>query len=438
MTSRIAAAVLATLVAGGLVHGQSAPPPTPLSSAVPPPVVTTPAISADAPATIVTGPSCGCDWSCGDGDGDTHVVGPRGRFWAEGEFLYWWMRGSPVPSLVTSGSPTTPPTQVGVLGQQGTINLFGGSQPLNEEPRIGGRVTIGGWIDCEQTLGIEASGLLIGDKKTTFNAGSLAGGQVLARPFFDANFNAQNERLVSFPAVANGTISIQAKTDGLLGGGVLARENLFNGCNWRVDVLGGYRYLRFADRLGISVVQLNLGQTIPPNIPIGSVLNIRDQFDAVNDFHGFDFGLDGEYRAGPWRFKWLTKVAVGENFEATSINGSTTVTFPTGQATRFIGGLLTAQPNIGNLGRDYGTIIPEFGAQIGCQLTRHVRGWVGYTLLFWNDALYAGKQIDQTVNTNLLAPNNPFQPVGPFRPNAVIQSTALWAQGIDVGLEVRY
>jgi hypothetical protein len=428
MTSRIAAAVLTTLVACGLVHGQAEPPPPSVPAVSPEPAATAPAVVADAP-------TCCDDWGCGDCG--SHTVGPNGRFWAEGELLYWWIKGATVPALATTGPVTTPPAQVGILGQSGTVNLFGGND-LNTEPRVGARLTIGGWIDCEQTLGVEANGLFMGDKITTFQAGSPNGGPVIARPFMDANTGLASSQLVSFPSVANGSITIHDQTDGLIGAGVLARENLFNGCGWRIDVLGGYRYLRFGDRLSITVNQTNLGLTTPAAIPIGATLNIQDRFDAVNEFHGFDVGLDGEYRTGPWRFKWLAKVAAGENFETIAINGATTVTNPGGTPTKFVGGLLATPSNIGTLGRDFGSVVPELGLQVGCQLTRHVRAWLGYSLLYLNDAVYAGRQIDTTVNTNLLAPNNPAQPVGPFRPAAVMQTTSLWAEGIDLGLEIRY
>src|SRR4051812_42573529 len=105
MRSRIAVAVFAGLVAGGLAYGQPASAPPAAVPAVPHDTGVVP------PAAAPVGAPC-TDCGCGDGD-CPHVCGPRGRVWAEADYLWWWMKGSPMPALVTSSTPNTAFGQAG-------------------------------------------------------------------------------------------------------------------------------------------------------------------------------------------------------------------------------------------------------------------------------------------------------------------------------------
>ncbi len=515
MTSRSAVAVFAGLVAGSLAYGQqpAAAPPAPAPAAAPAPAPTVPLDPGVvvSPETVMNGPGtdCGC-WDF------PHVLGPRGRMWAEAEALLWWMKGSPLPILATTARAGTPglvgtqqqlpfgttntipavpaalvngPTAVaGVLGQSTTSGLFGGHH-ANEDDRFGGRATVGFWFDEEQTLGVEANALVLGNRSTTFSAGG--GGQIVAVPFINTTTQAtfttangaagtpafaishQNDAfLVNFPGLVNGRLNITSATDGLVGAGLLFRENFWGGCNYRVDVVGGYRFLQFADRLAVNANATNTsGQNfrtlpfggisgpfqsslvangtstgavvsqadlqVPANFIPGASLSSQDRFDCTNDFHGFDFGLTGEYRYGPWRLAWTTKLAIGENFEIVDINGQTVIRQPGGATFASRGGLLALTSNIGHLTNDRSVVIPEAGLQVGAQLTPHVRGWVGYTGLYWSEVVLAGKQIDAQINPNLLPPRaNGVLP--PITPLPHFGATSMWAQGLDVGLEVRY
>src|SRR5262249_22126476 len=88
-----------------------------------------------------------------------------------------------------------------------------------------------------------------------------------------------------------------------------------------------------------------------------------------------------------------------------------------------LGGLLALQSTIGRQSRDRGAVIPEFGVQVGYQLTRHLRAYAGYTLIYWGEVARAGDQIDLTVNPNLLPPATP-PGTGPFGPGCPRRSPA--------------
>lgn len=435
MRSRIAVAVLASLVAGGLAHGQPAA--APIVPAPPAPAAA-PAVALDVGAAVhpdsaVLHEGCG---SCGDCD-CPQVCGPSGRIWAEVDYLWWWMKGSPLPPLITTSPPGTPVGTAGVLGNNNNTTILFGNHPTNADVRNGGRFTAGVWLDDCQDLGVEASFLRIEDRATNFAAGSRSGAQILSRPIINTTTFKPDAVLVSFPGVIGGQVSATSATDGLVGAGVLFRENLWCGCNYRLDVLGGYRFLQFADRLGITENLVNLTAGSVANVPAGTTAQVQDRFDCTNDFHGFDFGLTGEYREGPWRIRGLVKLAVGENFEIVERNGATNASLPGGRSVNNIGGVFNLLSNVGRLTRDRSIIVPELGLEAGVQLTKHVRGWIGYSGLYWSEAVWAGKQIDRTINQQLLPPTN-GRITGPVRPTPLFGATSLWAQGVDVGLEVRY
>src|SRR5207247_866512 len=82
----------------------------------------------------------------------TVVCAPRYRVWGSAEYLFWWIKDTPLPPLVTSSPPGTLPA----LGRPGTTVLFGGNDVDNEE-RSGGRFTLGMWLDACEHFGIEGS-----------------------------------------------------------------------------------------------------------------------------------------------------------------------------------------------------------------------------------------------------------------------------------------
>jgi hypothetical protein len=421
MTSRFAVILLASALASPVAVAQPAPPAPPADA---PPILEAPM----PPPLGCSGESCvlysePCT-SC------TGVCGPPGRLWAEADFLLWWMKGTPLPPLVATG----PAGLLATALPSGFTTLFG-DKSVNEDLRAGGRVIVGGWIDHDQTIGVEANVLFLENRATRFTQAS-TGTPLLAVPFTDTNAQAPSSLIVASPNGQSGSIHVSDTSTGLVGVEVLFRENLLCGCLSRIDVIGGYRFQQFTDRLGLTATTTTTSDINALNLPSGSTQVISDRFDATNNFHGFDFGLTGEWRRGPWRLKWETKLAVGENFEVLNTNGTTVTTLPGAAPTTALGGIFAGPTVIGNLTRDRSIVIPEASLQLGVQLTRQVRAWVGYTGLYWSEAVWAGKQIETQLNPTLLPGRGPVN--GALMPLSRIEATSLWAQGVDFGVEVRY
>jgi hypothetical protein len=255
----------------------------------------------------------------------------------------------------------------------------------------------------------------------------------------------QNIEEIASPGKIEGSVNVATQTE-LQSAGVHMLINLCccdqcysNACypslsgpgGSRVDFLIGYRYLQLRDSVGINE---NLTSLDPDNP--GSFL-VNDSFSTQNTFNGVELGgVIKKYR-GRWSLDFLGKIALGNNYEIANVNGST-VTTQNGVSTTSPGGLLALSSNIGRYTRDEFAMVPELGATLGYQVTPHLRATLGYTFLYWSQVARAGDQIDLDVNSRLL-PNDSRPLAGDTQhPQFVFTDTAFWAQGISVGLELRW
>ena len=99
--------------------------------------------------------------------------------------------------------------------------------------------------------------------------------------------------------------------------------------------------------------------------------------------------------------------------------------------------ILVALPsNIGQYEDDEFVEIPELSLTLGYQLAPQVRFLVGYTIIYWNNVVRPGEQIDLNVNPDLMPPA--LSTTGLSAPAFVMNDTAFWAQGINLGLDWRW
>src|SRR5262249_30220305 len=173
--------------------------------------------------------------------------------------------------------------------------------------------------------GVEGVFFLLSSQGTGFAASS-NGSPILARPFFDTTTGRPNAELISFPGLLAGSVSANSASTGLLGADALLRANLCRGCNYQLDVVGGYRYLRLSDHLGGDENLVSTSAANPNLVPQGTSVILADRFDSRNEFHGFELGLKGNLRRGPWVLQGRALMAVGDNREVVNVSGTTTVT----------------------------------------------------------------------------------------------------------------
>lgn len=350
--------------------------------------------------------------------------GPPGRCWVRGEYLLWWLKDSPLPPLVTTG----PAGSLGILGESGTAVLVGGrDQDLGGFS--GGRFAVGAWLDCCQTCGVELGGFFLGNRGDRFDLTCPPGSRVLARPFFNSETRMQDSEIVCLPEVAEGSMRISLETE-FWGLEANALKNICCGCNYRVDLLAGFRYLRLDEGLNVT----EQVTAIEPEAG-GTSFLLADTFHTRNHFYGGQVGARLEARRGRFFLDLLGKVALGTTHQVVAINGSTQITAPGEAPVSGRGGLLALPSNIGSRSQNQFAVVPEVGMNVGVQLTNSVRGYVGYTFLYWSDVARPGDQVSLALNPAQLPPAAPGvggPPIFRFR------ESDFWAHGINFGLELRY
>ena len=379
--------------------------------------------------------------------------GPGGQFWVRGEYLLWWTQGSTLPALATTGIAGSTPLP-GAIGQAGTTVLYGNSD-VDNGPRSGGRFTAGFWCDSCRTYGFEGSYFFLCSRTTNFDAASdsRVGSTFISRPFFDVLNGTQNVQLVAFPALAGGQNILTATGLGIASGDFHASTysrfqgadlnalcGLCSGCNYRVLMLAGFRYLQLEE--GISITENTLvNPALPAGSPFfgGSAISMTDQFDTRNNFYGAQLGLRGEVRGGRVFLEVQSKVALGVTHQVVDIHGSTSITPPGGPTTVTPVGFLASGSNSGSFSQDRFAVVPEVGVNAGYQVTDHLRTFVGYNFLYWSSVVRPADQIDVGLSGTQIPTDTRFNPAaGPARPAALLQTTGFWAQGISFGAELRY
>jgi hypothetical protein len=357
------------------------------------------------------------------------------RAWVEADFLLWWMKGAFLPPLVTTSPSGTPINQAGVIGSPGTAVIFGNSK-VNDNDRIGGRATIGYWFNPAHDEGVEASFFMLESKGTHFAATS-NGNPILGRPFIDANSGLSSAERIAFPGDITGSVQATGDTTGLLGASALFRENFYESNGFRLDWLGGYRYLRLSDRVAVNEQLTNVNPRNPNFIPVGANINVADSFEGRNDLHALDVGLVGTWQNGPLSLVVRAQFAIGFDEEVVNIAGATTVTVDGAPPAVSNGGLLALPSNIGHHSRDEISLVPEVNLKVAYQISPRLTASVGYSYLYWSTVARAGDQIDTTINPTLIPPPT-NQQAGQIRPIVNFHSTAFWAQGVDLGLELDF
>jgi hypothetical protein len=363
---------------------------------------------------------CCCGGCCGDGS----------RWWASAEYLLWWTRHANAPALATTGPTST----FGVLGAPGTVTLFDGN--LNYGTASGGRFSAGYWFCDSQCLGIDASVLFLGERSINFLAASNSmGSPVISRPFVGAITGVQTVEQVAFPGEQAGNLTIHSDTR-FRGAETNLRWNpcclCGTGCcggSWRIGFLTGFRYLNLRENLDITEDFVDLGAIVTRH-------TLTDQFSTRNNFYGGQVGMLIELKRGCWSLDMRGKIALGGTTQTAQIGGSELDTsLNTGAQARFNSGLLALPSNIGRFSRDQFSVVPEVGINIGYQVCEHLRLFVGYNFIYWNNVSRPGGLIDPVLNTTQQSGGTL---VGPARPAFAFHNTDFWAHGVNFGLELRY
>jgi hypothetical protein len=358
------------------------------------------------------------------GDVDAQVR-PSG-FWGSGEYLLWWFKNGRVPALATAGGN-------GILGSPGTRVLVDNLN-FDDDVRQGGRFALGYQFEAIPFIGVEADYLFVSDRQTDVRFSS-GGDPVLAQPFINAATGKPDANLVALPGVAAGMVAVAAQT-GLWGAEANLTAGLTGSDEFHLAALGGFRFLRLEDAVTAGE-QFQVARDVPGFG--GSRVNLRDEFRTVNRFYGGQAGLETGVQLARLTMDLRGKIALGQMHQGADVSGATNVLRPDGSTTLFQGGLFAVGSNSGRHQRDELAFVPEVDLNVGLQLTSHVKLYAGYSFLWVSTVARAGEQIDPVVNVTQVRIKTPPGPlVGPARPAFQFDGADFWAQGLNLGLELRY
>jgi Putative beta barrel porin-7 (BBP7) len=367
------------------------------------------------------------------------------RWYGSADYLLWWFKDSPVPVplLTTTSNPGSMP--VAAFNDSNTSVLLG-NESLGGGVHQGARFTLGYWIDDGRQIGLEGGYFFLADKTTVRSAASSGqpGAPVLAVPFFDEDASAENTFVVASPGGFAGA-AVLSLTSRLQSAELQGVVQAFDATNLHVEVLFGGRFAELTENLSFATSSTGISD---PNTDL--ILNTVDQFNVRNDFYGWQVGTRAQARWGNFEFRASAKLALGDMHQVANLNGFAVTNFFNAPA----GGPFTGVPaqvvpgsgafvqpsNQGRFSRDSFAVAPEVGVTLGYRLTDGLRVFAGYDFLYLSEVLRPGDQIDRGINfsqtvQSAIAGN--AAAVG-SRPAPTLVGSDFWAQGIHLGLELRY
>jgi hypothetical protein len=406
------------------------------------------------------------DGSCFNGAGACDCD----KIWARAEYLLWWTKGSPDPTpLATSVAPGTPTggTPVpGAVGGAGTSVAIGGSD-IDLGTRQGVKGTIGFWFDDGHTIGMEGSYFYLGTVSESQGAISLGGAAAptLQTPFFDVTGSFHGG--TPGPSAVLPALATVFAVPGGLGGNLITHDSLnlvsrlqgadayglFNitqAPRFRVDAMFGFKWLDLYENLQYTSNNQTTAQA-QSNV----VYNTVDTFSTSNSFYGGMLGIRFESSpddgSGGWRggffYRADFKLALGDTVERTDINGGTQTNLGNpvlAAPVNYAGGLFTQTSNLGGYSSDHFAVMPEGEFSVGYAVTTWCRVLVGYDILYISDVVRPGDQISGNANlfrTSLVQQANPpiaAPATNPAAPTYTANQSTFWAQGLNLGMEVRF
>ncbi len=374
------------------------------------------------------------------------ACGPRHWIWSKSELLYWTRTGTRIPALLTTSDPGTSQQDAGVLGLPTTTVLFGDDRVLGST-RGGFRWVTGAWFEPTRRIGLQFETIGLSDVDLHLR-GESNGVDILARPFTNVDpalgpSPVPDSELVSFPNVTAGSLTIDGRNRFRSYGLVLRGNIRFdNGCfyepgrpcvgkpsGYRLDLLGGYRYLSLKDDLTIRSLT---AVSVTPQ----AGFDVLDEFHANNNFQGGEIGLLYQYYRHRWAVDGDLRLALGRTEQTVTIAGSTDFSM-VGVENAFDGGLLALPTNAGTYSRKETDLITEFGLTVGYLLTSNLKITGGYRFVYWPRVMRVGDAIDLTVNGSYI-PDPMVTPAGPLEPSFAFKNTSFWTQGVSLGLDYRW
>jgi hypothetical protein len=340
---------------------------------------------------------------------------PAPNWFVSAEYVYWWLRRGYAPPILTTG----PPGSRGILGQPGTSVVYGDErlQTRHQDQFIGTRFAVE-WLPASSPVGVEGRAFFL-ERDSTYFTLKQRSDRLLALSYFDAAANREASLIVAGPDPERGLLwggFVGYSRIELFGEEVNAVVPLAREEGWALDLLAGARFLQMRDRYHHTASNWVL--------PEKQVLwGLHDRYGIHNAFYGGQLGLRGECQVERFFIQARAALALGADAQLVRTWGERVHHTPQERVVTKHG--LFVQPgNTGHYRNCNFDGVGEVAVNAGYQIFGWLRGYVGYTFLYWADPMRAAEQVDRVVN----------QP----RPAIPFKGDAFWAQGWNVGLEARW
>jgi len=335
--------------------------------------------------------------------------------------LVVWRHGGNYPAILT----TSDPGDEGVLGAPSTRVLFGDGYETGDAG-IGGRITVGLWLDDYQNWSVGGRFLALEEEGASFTATS-AEFATLAFPFFNTNTGMQDAVVVALPgtgtnAANNTTVNLNNDNTVYMGDAFVTKHLYTNHGN-RWDFVTGYSYAKVEDSFNINA-QYTVQDT-GGSLSVGDVVVLNDNFSATNEFHGGQFGLIAEFQDGPFSWRAMGKISVGGMKQEATVAGSTMVN----GALSDNQGIFARTTNSGTFSRDQFAYIPEATVDMIYAYNCNLDFKLGANFIYFSDVATGATLINPNIDPSVLNPTDP-------QFNFVEQD--FWIVGMTFGMEYHY
>ena len=312
--------------------------------------------------------------------------------WIQFDYLLGWRKGQRVPELVTTSIAGTPDPQAGILGLASTSIVLG-NEDLVDGARPGGRIDFGRWLGNGETA-IAGRFYAMSDSGTShlFDGSTH---EILARPYFDINSGIETASLVNYASGALATGSIEVTTGAsLLGSDFYLRQSWCQVGRACVDLVTGYQFTRIDESLNIHSNSTHITQSGT------ATLELTDQFETRNSFHGGQMGLMSEAEGTCWSLTVLAKVGLGNTHQVVNVRGNRVITVPGGSPSTEARGLLAQDSNSGVHENNQFTVVPELNLRYTQHISECVDLSIGYSYIYWSNVVQPGSQVSRIIDDN--------------------------------------
>lgn len=357
------------------------------------------------------------------------------RWWLSGEYLLGFTKSASAPPVASA----SPAASAGIVGLAGTRLLQSTSPKFDSIS--GGRFSGGVWLDACRAYGVEWGVFFLPRQEST-SSFQAAGGEALARPFFDTLFNVENSRLISSPGLFTGSVTTNYQTEfwGLEFGGrlrvvetpTLSLEQLFHFRHYTLEET--FTADDVSTALPGGVVAFN-GQVFAAPARV----RVNDTYRVRNRFYGGSAGVRTIWTPGRWEVRLDARLGVGAMEQLATIQGTTSLENVGGGVNVAQTGFYTAGLNNGNYRQYRFSVAPDVQARVGYRLTDWLMLTGGYQFLYMTNVARPGDLIDRRLSSARIPSSQTFGAASPpVRDTLVYDSRDFWMHGFTAGVVLTF